>query len=372
MISAPESVYDLVIDGSKIGWYRDRVEAWKRGEKIAPITIDVAWTRKCQAACGFCFAQTQASAGGTITKQNAMDFLSDAAEVGVKGVSLISDGESTLVPWYAESIEHAASVGLAIGVGSNGIALRKPVLERILRHLTYLRFNFSAGEPKRFAEIMGVRQHFFDVVVQNIRDAMEIKRRDGLGVNINMQMVTMPDYGDQIMPLARLAKELRVDYLVFKHCSDDKEGSLGVDYKKYDALHNTFKEAESLSDGEFRVVVKWSRIQDDGKRRYTRCFAPPFQLQISGNGLVSTCGLHFNEKYKKFHIGSICTDRFRDIVKSDRYWDVMSYTNSELFRPDLECGSNCLQTKANEWLFDHMNGVVDYAASPVPPNAEFL
>jgi len=50
----------------------------------------------------------------------------------------------------------------------------------------------------------------------------------------------------------------------------------------------------------------------------------------------------------------------------------MNYTNSELFRPDLECGSNCLQTKTNEWLFDHMNGKVDFATAPMPANAEFL
>ena len=37
---------DLVLDSvvpmsSKVGWYRDRVEAWQRGEKVAPITIDI-------------------------------------------------------------------------------------------------------------------------------------------------------------------------------------------------------------------------------------------------------------------------------------------------------------------------------------------
>ena len=94
----PELVDTLILDGTKIGWYKDRVEAWQRGERIAPITMDVAWTRQCNAACNFCYASLQASEGETITLQNAKDFLSDAAEIGVKGVSLISDGESTVVP----------------------------------------------------------------------------------------------------------------------------------------------------------------------------------------------------------------------------------------------------------------------------------
>jgi len=46
---------------------------------------------------------------------------------------------------------------------------------------------------------------------------------------LRLQMVLMPEYADQIIPLARLGKELRPDYLVIKHCSDDEDGSLGVD-----------------------------------------------------------------------------------------------------------------------------------------------
>ena len=50
---------DLILDGSKIAWHTDRVEAWKRGERIAPITIDMALTRACNYSCGFCYAMFQ-------------------------------------------------------------------------------------------------------------------------------------------------------------------------------------------------------------------------------------------------------------------------------------------------------------------------
>ena len=200
----PELADKLILDGttaltSKVGWYPERIAAWKRGEKIAPITIDVAMTRRCQASCAWCFAQTQASEGDEITKECFFSFLSDAADIGVKGVAFISDGESTLVPWWAEAVKYAHDCGLAVGAGSNGIKLTKDVLEESLPYLTYLRFNFSAGERKRYAEIMGLRQHYFDVVIQNIRDAMEIVRRDYLAVTVNMQLVLHPRDGDQII-----------------------------------------------------------------------------------------------------------------------------------------------------------------------------
>lgn len=365
-------LHELQLDGSKVGWWKDRVEAWKRGEKIAPVTMDVAWTRQCNAACVFCYAQMQASDGGTITLQHAKDYLSDAAEIGVKGVSLISDGESTVVPWYEESIEHAASVGLKVGVGTNGVRLKRAVLERILPHLTYLRFNFSAGDVKRYTEIMGLKSRDYHQVIQNVRDAMEIKRRLNLPVTINMQMVTMPEFHDQIMPLANLAKEIRPDYLIYKHCADNVDGHLGVDYRKYDALFDTFKEAEALGDETFRVVVKWSRLEDEGKRHYSRCYGPPFITQMSGNGLIAPCGFLFNEKYKAFHIGNITQKRFKDIFNSPRYDEVMAYLASDLFNPQKRCGPNCLQHNTNDWLFRHMHEGQPFPESAQPAHMEFL
>src|SRR5882724_6301925 len=142
----------------------------------------------------------QASEGGEITKKHAFEFLEDAAEVGVKGISLISDGESTVVPWYEESIEYAAKLGIKVGIGTNGVRLKRPVLERIMPHISYLRFNFSAGEMQRYKEIMGLKERDYWQVIQNVRDAMEIKRRDNLPVTINLQMVTMPEFHDQIIP----------------------------------------------------------------------------------------------------------------------------------------------------------------------------
>src|SRR5262249_8899394 len=154
--------------------------------------------------------------------------------------------------------------------------------------------NFSAGEPKRYAEIMGAKQSWFGTVIQNVRDAMEIKRRDDLPVTINMQMVTMPQYADQIVPLAKLAAEIRPDYLIFKHCADDSRRQLGVDYTHYRDCEDAFHEAESYSDDGFRVVVKWSRL--DGIRTYSKCYGPPFIMQVSGSGLVAPCGFLFNER----------------------------------------------------------------------------
>ena len=314
----------------------------------------------------------QASDGKEITRDIALQFLDDAAEIGVKGVSLISDGESSLVPFYAESIAHAAGVGLQVGIGTNGRVLRRPMLEKILPHLSYLRFNFSAGTREGYARIMGVKQAWYDEVLQNIRDAMQIKRERGLGVTVNLQLVCDPKEEAELLPFAELAARLRPDYAIVKHCADDVDGTLGVDYSRYARLEETFRRIEAMGDQDFRVVVKRERLKDEGRRDYSRCYGPPFITQMSGNGLIAPCGFLFNRKYKAFHIGNICDTRFRDLYRSDRYWEVMKYLASPEFDPRERCGPNCLQTMTNSWLYHYKAGRVQLPTGAPPPHLGFL
>ncbi|TAK98873.1 MAG: radical SAM protein [Rhodospirillaceae bacterium] len=365
---------NMTLDGSNIGYQRERVEAWARGERVAPIFIDVAWTRRCQAACYFCAAQTQASEGGIITREHAISFLEDSAEIGVLAMNYISDGESTMVPWYAESVERATDLGIQIGAGTNGIATTQPVLERILPRLASFRVNFSAGEKKRYAEIMGLKQAVYDIVIGNIKTAVKIVRDNELACITNMNLVCDPDQSDQLIPFARLAKDLGVHYAIIKHCWVDThmDGKIAVDYKGYARIEGILKECEALSDENTKIVVKWNKLNHQGERQYSKCFGPPFALQMSGNGLIAPCGPLFNEKWRAFHIGNITQHRFKDIFESERYWEVMKYLGSDEFDPRKRCPSDCMQNLTNKWLYDYLEGKATFPIKAAPANANFL
>lgn len=359
------------LDGTKINWYHERVRKWESGERIAPITIDMALTRTCNYACQYCYATMQENQRFEITKEVMRDFLDDAKEIGVKGVSFVSDGESTLNPCFADSITYGHSLGLSMASGTNAYLLRdKDVLARILPCLTYLRVNITAGEPVRYKEIMGVKDGYFEQVCENIKSMVDIKRSLGLKCTIGLQMVLLPSYIDQVLPLARLGKLLGVDYLVIKHCSDDESGTLGVNYAEYKdkVLRDTLKEAEGYSDGNYVVKVKWSKIKDGNIRSYSRCYGAPFLLQLSGSGLVAPCGMLFGEKYKRFHIGNITQERFRDIWKSERYWEVMGLLASDKFNAQKMCGSLCLQHSVNKYLDNYKKGVFNLEQTEPLPN----
>jgi len=354
------SEWDDILDGSKISLHQERLAAWKRGEKIAPITIDMALLprSKCNYACGFCYANWQKNEGYTITETMMRSFLDDCAEMGVKGISFVSDGESTHAKPFKFSVKYGHSLGIDMAVATNGLLFSRQWSEELLPHLTYLRVNFSGGTRKRYAEIMGVKESYYDRVCQNIRDMMAVKKELGLPVAIGMQMVLDPKDKDQIIPYAQIASDLGPDYAVIKHCSDTIEGDIGVDYSLYAGCEDLLREAESYSRDGFSVVVKWTKIRQGNARPYKRCYGPPFILQISGSGLVAPCGMMFNDKYKdKYHIGNIAETRFKDIVASDRYWEVMRNLSSESFDAQTTCGTLCLQHKTNEVLDQMEKGV---------------
>ena len=81
-------------------------------------------------------------------------------------------------------------------------------------------------------------------------------------------------------------------------------------------------------------------------------------MQFSGSGLVAPCGMLFNRKYKKYHIGNIADTSFKKIWQSERYWEVINFIGSEKFDAGTMCGSLCLQHKVNEFLWDLKNGRV--------------
>ena len=348
-----------ILDGHKLEWHRDRVEAWLKGERIAPITIDCSLTRRCTYRCVYCYGQLQANDEKRMTRDVIFRFLDDAAEIGVKAISFVSDGESTCSPHLYDAILRGRTNGLDMALGTNGYLLQVERLEETLPALTYLRFNVSAGEPKRYADIHGCSEKCFHTVFDRVKKCVEIKKDKDLPVTIGLQMVLLPEFEDQILPLTKLGKELGVDYLVIKHCSDDEKGSLGVDYSQYFNMVDILKQAEGFSDEAYLVKAKWSKLMSGGKRKYSQCYGPPFIMQFSGSGLVAPCGMLFNNKYKRFHIGNIVDTSFKDLWQSERYWEVINFIASEKFNAKKECGSLCLQHKVNEFLWDLKQGDVE-------------
>ena len=369
---------NLILDSHKLSYHYERVQAWENGEQIAPVTVDMALTRACGAMCSFCYAMVQEpQERASIKTKEALDLLDDFAEIGIKAVSLISDGESTLSKAYVPFIQHAANIGIDVGNATNGWEWEPKKIDQVLPFLTWVRFTVAAGTPGGYSKIMFKSEkhtEVFDRAISHIKYAVELKKKLNLKVTLGIQMVLMPEFKDEIIPFSKLALNLGVDYGVIKHCSDDELGTIGVDYNKYEDMYELLKKAEEMSNEKTKIIVKWSKIKSKGKSTYNRFYGPQFLLQISGSGLVAPSGMFFNARYSKFHMGNFVDERFIDIFKSERYRKIMNYLASPNFDAQTMMGSMPIQHYVSEALDNHIKGIskISQARGPKPLHVNFL
>ena len=368
----------LILDSHKVSYHYDRVEAWENEEKIAPVSVDMALTRSCGAMCSFCYAMMQEPQERPAIKvKDALNLLDDFAEIGVRGVSLISDGESTLSKAYVPFIQHAAKVGIDVGNATNAWEWEPEKIEQVLPHLTWVRFTVAAGKPDSYAKIMykgPEHTEVFDRAMSHIKYAVDLKKRKNLKCTLVIQMVLMPELKDEIIPFSQLALDLGVDYGVIKHCSDDEFGTLGIDYDKYESMYGLLKEAEEMSNGDTKIIIKWEKIKAKGKPSYKRFYGPQFLLQISGSGLVAPSGMFFNARYSKLHMGNFTEERFIDIFRSDRYSKIMNYLASPDFDAQTMMGTLPIQHYVSVALDNHLKEIqrIEPANGENPLHVNFL
>lgn len=370
----------LILDSHKLSYHYDRVESWEGGERIAPVSVDMALTRACGAMCSFCYAMMQEPQDRSAIKtQDALNLLDDFSSIGIKSVSLISDGESTLSKAYVPFVQHAFNNGLDVGNATNGWEFEPEKIDQVLPFLTWIRFTVGAGTPSGYAKIMykGPENHeVFDRAMKHIKYAIDLKKKLNLKTTIGIQMVLMPEFREEIIPFAKLAIDLGVDYGVIKHCSDDEVGTLGIDYRKYDDLYPLLTQAELMSNELTKIIVKWEKIKSHGESNYKRFYGPQFLLQISGSGLIAPAGSFFNAKFSKLHIGNFTQERFSDIFQSDRYWRAMSYLASPYFDSNSMMGTLPISHYVTEALNKHISGVERISRAPIdstpPLHVNFL
>jgi MoaA/NifB/PqqE/SkfB family radical SAM enzyme len=369
---------ELILDSHKLAYHFSRVEAWEKGEQIAPVSVDMALTRACGAMCSFCYAMVQEpNERASIKTQDALNLLDDFSDLGVKAVSLVSDGESTISKAYVPFIKHAAEVGIDIGNATNGWEFEKEKIDEVLPYMKWIRFTVGAGTPEGYAKIMYKGSEYtevFDRAISNIRYTVELKKKLNLEVTLGIQMVLTPELEKEIMPFAKLALHLEVDYAVIKHCSDDEFGTLGIDYSKYESMYPVIKKAENLSNEKTKIIAKWNKIKDKGVSSYNRLYGPQFLLQISGTGLVAPSGQFFNARYSKLHIGNFTEERFKDIFKSKRYKRIMDYIASPSFDAQTMMGTLPITHYLNQALDNHLKGVekIKPSSGPIPLHVNFL
>jgi radical SAM protein with 4Fe4S-binding SPASM domain len=343
------------MDSHKLLWHLERVNDWINGKRIAPLHIDVGLSKGCNIRCHYCFGVVQGNRyqeGKDIyfAREPLLRYVREAGECGVKSMALIGEAEPLLNPHVYEAIIAGKQAGVDMGLGTNGVLFDTGGDgEEALKNLTWIRFNISAASRESYQKLQGSPD--FDLLVEKIRFCVATKKRLGLTVTIGFQMVLTPLGINEVLPLAKLARDLGVDYLEIKHCGDTVQNDLGI-YEKldsYDRFKDILLQAEQESTDSCQIIVKWKNINQKGKRPYDCCLGAPFLIYSSGNGKLYPCGMFFSYREEEFCLGDLTRQSFREIINSDAYWNTLQKVRTDI-KVHEECYASCKTNAINEFL----------------------
>lgn len=159
---------------------------------------------------------------------NKHDYYSDNT-LGLKAITLVGSGEPLLYPYLTEFVEFAHNeLGLEIGLYTNGNNLRDGVIrpnidnvpqdfaKLILDNFRFVRISLDAASPTTHFKERGVKNQF-DGIVDNIRQLVGRKGRKGDNCpSVGIQFTVDDDNVHEIEDIAKLAKDIGVDYLAYK------------------------------------------------------------------------------------------------------------------------------------------------------------
>ena len=127
-----------------------------------------------------------------------------------------------------------------------------------------------------------------------------------------------------VVPLAKLGKELGIDYTVIKPISDAPDNRLEAPFDEYLEKVATFKEAETYGTEDYSVIIKWRKMGNRGNKRYVKCHGTRFIIAIEGDGSVHPCGHWFDIERDRFLLGNVNDTPLSEIFNSEQYWNAQN------------------------------------------------
>jgi radical SAM protein with 4Fe4S-binding SPASM domain len=336
------------IDSHKMIFHVDRVASWLQGKTVCPIYLEIAPCGSCNHRCIFCAVDYLNYKTSFLDVDILKNMIHRAAACGVKSVMYAGEGEPLLHKNIASIVEVTKKAGIDVSITTNGVFLDKKLCGKILKHLSWIRVSLNAGSEKNYERVHRARPGDFLRVLDNLKNAVSIKKRSKLKTVIGVQLLLIPENVGEVLFLARVLKKIGVDYLTIKPYSQHPlSGSRlhsGFAYQDHAALE---KRLRQLEDKNFKIIYRFDTMERLGKTKdYEHCFGLPFWAYVNACGDVYACSAFLGKK--EFIYGNIYLSTFDKIIKGARRKAILHKAATRL---DVnKCREVCRLDKINSYL----------------------
>ncbi len=342
------------IDNHKLMYHIPRVYDWLKGKKTYPVYMEVSPSGACNHRCLYCGLDFMGYKPNYLKSDILKERLSELGDLGLKSIMYAGEGEPFLHPEMVSIIEYTKKSGIDVALTTNGVLLRKEIIERVLINTEWIKVSINGGTKETYAKIHQSKPDDFDKVIKNLGFAAKIKKDKGLKCVLGMQLVLLPENHHEVVSLAKLAREIGMDYLVIKPYSQHPQSKTNkYSTMKYSDFDHLTEKLDKINSNSFDVVFRSNAMKkwDNNHRNYEHCLALPFWSYIDASGNVWGCSVYLGDE--RFCYGNIYENRFKEIWEGEKRQKSLWWVENEL--DTNQCRVNCRMDEINRYLWELKN-----------------
>lgn len=344
------------IDSHKLMFHPQRVASWLQGDMIYPINAEISISGACNHRCVFCSADYMGYEAVLLSKEIVHSCFSQMQTKGLKSVLFAGTGEPLVNKDAAEIVNATKRLGIDAALSTNGVLFTKDTAEECMEALSWIRFSVSAGTEETYKKIHQGQDGDLERVFNNIYQAAQLKKKYNWNTVLGVQIVMIPDNEDEIVLLAKKAKELGADHFSVKSYGVQPLNTNTVKEKidpkvYYDHREELVRELEELNSDNFQAVYRIGRMQR-GKagKDYSECYAMPFHTNIDAHGNMWPCCVLVGMEGMCF--GNIYERSFEEIWNGEQRRTVVEKLKGMKLS---ECTPECKLDAMNRYLHELKN-----------------
>lgn len=252
---------------------------------LGPVQGIFFTTYACNLRCYFCdlpFRHMEYVKKGRreLSKAEKLTIIDDFAKIGTSGLGF-TGGEPSLLPEIYELVERSNQHGMITHLSTNGYAFRSEESCHRFFDAGLVATTISIDGPEPIHNRIRGRKDSYQMVVQGIRNILEVRKQRGPNFSVVTTTVITKDNITAIPALVEELKNLGVDKIGFIPVHD-----IGLDYN-VERRRNDFVIPQNSPVGEFFKCI--GNLQKEGLLENSPEYINLFESAFQGNPLPIRC-----------------------------------------------------------------------------------